>query len=108
MTLSELFLAAIKYLPEEEFLCHAINKASEAAMRENLIGESEFRRLGKLRNQAKQIVMAQIKGYPALGSWMRDRIGMEYYRVEEYDRAKKLLNARKRWARHLAKQYKGK
>lgn len=106
MTLSELFLAAIKYLPEKEFLCHAINKASDVAIRENRGDKSEIRRLCKLRRQAKQIVMAQIKGYHALDSWMRDRIGIEYYRVEGYDRAKKMLNARKRWARRLAKQYK--
>ena len=108
MTLSELFRAAIKYLPEEEFLCHAINRASKAAIQENQGDKSEIRRLYKLRDQAKQIVMSQLKGHITLNSWMSAQIGDEYYRVGSYVKLKNMLDARQRWARHLAKQYKGK
>ena len=104
MTLSELFLAAIKYLPKEEFLCCAINKASEVAMQEK--DKDEIQHLQALRYQAKQIVMIQLNGHITLNSWIHDQIGDEYYRVGSYARAKKMLKTRKAWARHLAKQYK--
>ena len=106
MTLSELFLAAIKYLPEEEFLCCAIHSASEVAIQGK--DKDEIRRLFALRDQAKKIVMSQIKGHRTLNSWMTYQIGDEYYRVRESVKLKKMLDARQRWARHLAKQYKGK
>lgn len=108
MTLSKLFLAAIKYLPQEEFLCHAINRASKAAIQENQGNKGEIRRLYKLRNQAKQIVMSQLNGYNVLDCWMSAQIGSEYYLEARYVRREKMLDARQRWARHLAKQYKGK
>lgn len=106
MTLSKLFLAAIKYLPEEEFLCCAIWRVCEVATQGK--DEDEIRRLYALRVQARQIVMSQIKGHRTLNSWMTYQIGDEYYRVRESVKLKKMLDARKRWARHLAKQYKGK
>ena len=106
MTLSELFLAAIKYLPEEEFLCIAINEAFKVAIQGK--GEDEIRHLNALRDQANQIVMSQIGGHRTLNSWMTYQIGDEYYRVRESVKLKKMLDARQRWARHLAKQYKGK
>ena len=106
MNLSQLFLAAIKYLPEEEFLCCAIHRASEVAIEGK--GEDEIRRLFSLRDQARQIVMTQIKGHRTLNSWMVYQIGDEYYRVRKSVKLKKMLDARQRWARHLAKQYKGK
>ena len=106
MTLSKLFLAAIKYLPEEEFLCCAIHTASVEAIHGK--DEDEIRRLNALRDQAKKIVMTQIKGHRTLNSWMSYQIGDEYYRVRESVKLKKMLDARQRWARHLAKQYKGK
>ena len=106
MTLSELFLAAIKYLPEEEFLCCAINTASVEAIQGK--DEDEIRHLNALRDQARQIVMTQIKGHRTLNSWMAYQIGDEYYQVRGSVKLKKMLDARKRWARHLAKQYKGK
>lgn len=106
MTLSELFLAAIKYLPEEVFLCCAIWKVCEAATQGK--DEDEIRRLNALRDQARQIVMTQIKGHRTLNTWMGYQIGDEYYRVRQSVRLKKMLDARQRWARHLAKQYKGK
>ena len=106
MTLSELFLAAIKYLPEEEFLCCAIHTASVEAIQGK--DEDEIRRLNALRDQARQIVMTQIKGHRTLNSWMAYQIGDEYYQVRESVKLNKMLDARQRWARHLAKQYKGK
>ena len=106
MTLSKLFLAAIKYLPREEFLCCAINTASVEAIQGK--GEDEIRHLYELHKQAKQIVMSQIGGHRTLNSWMVYHIGDEYYRVRESVKLKKMLDARQRWARHLAKQYKGK
>lgn len=106
MTLSKMFLAAIKYLPEEEFLCIAINEAYKVAIQGK--GENEIRHLYALHNQARQIVMTQIKGHRTLNSWMAYQIGDEYYRVRESVKLKKMLDARQRWARHLAKQYKGK
>ena len=106
MTLSELFLAAIKYLPEEEFLCCAINRASEVAIEGK--GKDEIRRLFALRDQARQIVMSQINGHRTLNSWVARQIGDEYYQVRESVKLRKMLDARQRWARHLAKQYKGK
>ena len=106
MTLSELFLAAIKYMPEEQFLCCAIWRASKAAAKGK--DENEIRRLNALRYQARQIVMTQIKGHRTLNSWMAYQIGDEYYQVRGSVKLKKMLDARKRWARHLAKQYKGK
>ena len=47
MTLSKLFLAAIKYLSEEEFLCIAINEAFKVAVQGK--DEDEIRRLYALR-----------------------------------------------------------
>ena len=106
MTLSELFLAAIKYLPEEEFLCIAINEAAKVAVQGK--DENEIRHLNALRDQARQIVMTKIKGHRTLNSWMAYQIGDEYYQVRQSVKRKKMLDARQRWARHLAKQYKGK
>lgn len=106
MTLSKLFLAAIKYLPREEFLCIAINEAFKVAVQGK--DEDEIRRLYELHKQAKQIVMSQIGGHHTLNSWMVYQIGDEYYRVRESVKLKKMLDARQRWARNLAKQYKGK
>ena len=106
MTLSQLFLAAIKYLPEEEFLCCAIYRATEVAVEGK--GKDEIQRLFALCYQARQIVMSQIKGHRTLNSWMAYEIGDEYYQVRESVKLRKLLDARQRWARHLAKQYKGK
>ena len=106
MTLSKMFLAAIKYLPEEKLLCCAIHRVSEVAIEGK--DEDEIRRLFALRSQAKQIVMTQIKGHRTLNSWMAYQIGDEYYQVRGSVKLKKMLDARKRWARHLAKQYKGK
>ena len=106
MTLSKLFLAAIKYLPREEFLCIAINEAFKVAVQGK--DEDEIRHLYELHKQAKQIVMSQIGGHRTLNSWMAYQIGDEYYRVRQSVKRKKMLDARQRWARHLAKQYKGK
>lgn len=106
MTLSELFLAAIKYLPREGFLCIAINEAFKVAVQGK--AENEIRRLYELHKQAKQIVMDQIKGHRTLNSWMAYQIGDEYYQVRQSVKLKRMLDARQRWARHLAKQYKGK
>ena len=109
MTLSKLFLAAIKYLPKEEFLCHAINEASLAALRKAEKankGEDEIDRLIDLRYTAKSIVMAQLDGYLTLNSWMMKQLGKEYHETSEEVIAKKMLDARKRWARSLAEQYK--
>ena len=52
--------------------------------------------------------MTQIKGHRTLNSWVAFQIGNEYYQVRESVKQKKMLDARQRWARHLAKQYKGK
>ena len=109
MTLSQLFKAAIKHLPNEEFLCHAINKAVQEKCEKDFMDVDARRELLELGWRAKSIVMNLLDGYISLDGWMANHKEMRstYYSCLPEQRNKMMLKTRKAWARHLAKQYKG-
>jgi hypothetical protein len=113
MTLSQLFKAAIKHLPKEEFLCHAIDEVirleCEKHNPENYSGRIARRELYTLGYKAKDIVMTLLEGFVSLDSWIANQKGVRsiYYGCSSGYRVKMMLKTRKAWARHLAKQYKG-
>lgn len=109
MTLSQLFKAAIKHLPNEEFLCHAINKAVQEECEKHSMDVDDREKLIKLGWRAKIIVMNLLDGYVSLDGWMANHKEMRavYYSCLTKERNKMMLKTRKAWARHLAKQYKG-
>lgn len=113
MTLSELFKAAIKHPPKEEFLCHAINEVvlleCEKHSLDNYFGIVTRRQLYELSYKAKNIVMTLLEGYVSLDGWIANQkeVRDAYYACHPDHRAKMMLKTRKAWARHLAKEYKG-
>lgn len=109
MTLSQLFKAAIKHLPEEEFLCHAINRAVQKECEKDSMDVDDRRKLLELGWRAKIIVTNLLDGYVSLDGWMANHKEMRstYYACHPRKRNEMMLKTRKTWARHLAKQYKG-
>ena len=109
MTLSQLFKAAIKHLPNEEFLCHAINKTVQEECEKDSMDVDDRTKLLKLSWKAKIIIMNLLDGYVSLDGWMANHKEMRaaYYSCLPEQRNKMMLKTRKAWARHLAKQYKG-
>ena len=109
MTLSQLFRRAIKHLPKEEFLCHAINSAIQEECEKHSMDVDDRRKLLDLSWRAKSIVMNLLDGYVSLDGWMANHKEMRavYYSCLPEQRNRMMLKTRKAWARHLAKDYKG-
>ena len=109
MTLSQLFRRAIKHLPKEEFLCHAINKAIQEECEKNSTDVIAREGLHRLGWRARSIVMNLLEGYVSLDGWIANQkeVRSAYYSCLTKERRKMMLKTRKAWARHLAKQYKG-
>lgn len=109
MTLSQLFKAAIKHLPKDEFLCHAINSAIQEECEKNSTDVIAREGLHRLGIRARSIVMNLLDGYVSLDGWMANHkeVRVAYYSYLPEQRNKMMLKTRKAWARHLAKQYKG-